>query len=145
MAPRPPRKTSLLALRAGSWAETDLAKLYEGVAKFDQAKDRPGPLSIAAVVQHRKNKSRLIVFGDSDFAANAYLNLSGNKDFILNAISWLVADELAITIRPRMREITPLYLKETDQEFLFYVPVLGLPLISLGVGTGVFFWRRRFY
>ena len=143
--PQDVEMTELALTGAGSWAETDLAKLYEGVAELDQTKDRAGPLSIAAVVQHQKNKSRLIVFGDSDFAANAYLNLSGNKDFILNAISWLVADELAITIRPRMREITPLYLKETDQEFLFYVPVLGLPLISLGVGTGVFFWRRRFY
>lgn len=143
--PKDVEVTELALTGDGSWAETDLARLKEGTAELDRTKDQTGPLPIAVIAQNRKNKSRVIVFGDSDFATNAYLNLSGNKDFILNAISWLAADELSIAIRPRKREITPLYLKETDQEFLFYVPVLGLPLISMGLGTGVFFWRRRYH
>ena len=83
--------------------------------------------------------------GDSDFVTDSFINLSGNKDFILNTIAWLAGDELAISIRPRAREATPLYLKETDQQFLFYGPVLSLPVSFLLVGGCVFFWRRRYH
>ena len=85
-----------------------------------------------------------MVFGDSDFVTNAYLNLSGNKDLFLNTVAWLSGDELAISIRPRLREVTPLYLKETDQKSLFYGSVVGLPFLCLLTGTGVFFWRKRY-
>ncbi|MBI3999679.1 MAG: GldG family protein [Candidatus Omnitrophica bacterium] len=130
---------------AGSWAESNLKNLGEGNATFDRDKDQLGPVPVAVAVQKTEGKGRLGVFGDSDFATNAYLNLSGNKDLILNAIAWLSGDDLAISIRPRLREVTPLYLKETDQEFLLYVPVLGLPISYLVVGATVFFWRKRFH
>lgn len=129
----------------GSWAETNLKDLKEGKAEFDQKHDRPGPVPIAVAVQRKENKGRLAIFGDSDFVANSYLNLSGNKDLILNTIAWLTGDELAIAIRSRARQIAPLYLKEVDQQFLFYGPVLGFPIISFLTGTGVFLWRRRFH
>ena len=138
--------TELALTGAGSWAETDLKNLGEGTAEFDQTKDLPGPVSIAVAVSKTEGKNgRLVVVGDSDFVTNSYLNLSGNKDFMLNVVAWLSGDEFAISIRPRARETTPLYLKETDQQFLFYGPVLGLPFCFLAVGTGVFFWRRRFH
>ena len=131
---------------AGSWAETDLKSLAEGTAEFNLQTDQPGPIPVMVAVQKTGVKGgRMVVVGDSDFAANAYLNLSGNRDLLLNAAAWLAGDELAIAIRPRAREITPLYLKETDQQFLFYAPVLGFPFVFLAAGTGVFFWRRRFH
>lgn len=130
---------------AGSWGETDLKDLGEGKAEFDNKQDQAGPLPIVVAVTKTTGKGRLVVIGDSDFVTNGFLNLSGNKDFILNVIAWLAGDELAISIRPRSREATPLYLKETDQQFLFYGPVLGLPFSFLMTGTCVFFWRRRFH
>ncbi len=135
--------TELAFTGAGSWAETDLKNLSDGKAEFDEKKDRPGPVPIA-VAAEIKGKGRIVVIGDSDFASNAFLNLSGNKDFLLNSIAWLVGDEAAISIRPRERAVTPLYLKETDQQYIFYVPVMGLPILFLITGSGVFFWRRRF-
>jgi len=136
--------TELAFTGAGSWAETDLKTLSNGKAEFDEKKDQLGPVSVA-VAADIKGKGRIIVIGDSDFASNGFLNLSGNKDFILNSIAWLVGDERAISIRPRQRQITPLYLKETDQQYIFYVPVMGLPISFLMMGTCVFFWRRRFH
>ncbi|MBI4358280.1 MAG: GldG family protein [Candidatus Omnitrophica bacterium] len=129
----------------GSWAETDLKNLGEGVADFDPKRDQKGPLPVAVALQGSGGKGRLVVFGDSDFVANSYLNLSGNSDLILNTIAWLTGDEFAISIRPRMRETTPLYLKEVDQRFLFVVPVLGFPMLSIMMGSCIFFWRRRFH
>ncbi|MBI1978322.1 MAG: Gldg family protein [Candidatus Omnitrophica bacterium] len=130
----------------GSWAETDLKNLEVGKVAFDPKKDEKGPVPLAVAVQKKEGTGgRVVVFGDSDFVTNGRLNLSGNKDLFLNTIAWLSGDELAIAIRPRARKITPLYLKETDQEFVFYVPVLGLPLAFLLAGTSVVFWRRRFH
>ncbi len=130
---------------AGSWAETDLKNLGEGKAEFDSKHDQPGPLPVVVAVAKTGGKGRLVVVGDSDFATNGFLSMSGNKDFILNVIAWLSGDELAISIRPRARQTTPLYLKETDQQFLLYGPVLGLPVSFFVVGSCVFFWRRQFH
>ena len=130
---------------AGSWAETNLKDLAEGRSDFDRNHDQLGPIPMAVALSRTNKKTHLVVFGDSDFTTNGYLNLSGNKDLILNTIAWLAGDEFAITIRPGAREATPLYLKETDQEYLFYAPVLGLPISVLFIGTCVFFWRRRFH
>ncbi|MBI4372509.1 MAG: Gldg family protein [Candidatus Omnitrophica bacterium] len=137
--------TEIALTGAGSWAERDLKKLGDGTAQFDRGKDELGPVPVAVCVQKKEGKGRLGIFGDSDFVTNGYLNLSGNKDLILNTIAWLSGDDLAITTRPRARKITPLYLKETDQEFLLYVPVLGFPISYLVAGSAVFFWRRRFH
>ena len=136
--------TELAFTGAGSWAETDLKTLSDGKAEFDQKKDLPGPVSIA-VAAETKGQGRVIVIGDSDFASNGFLNLSGNKDFLLNSIAWVIGDDTSISIRPRERQITPLYLKETDQQYIFYVPVMGLPISFLIFGSCVFFWRRRFH
>lgn len=135
--------TELAFTGVGSWAETDLRNLSDGKAEFDERKDQSGPVSVA-VAANLKSGGRIVVIGDSDFASNAYLNLSGNRDFLLNSVAWLMGDERAISIPPRERQATPLYLKETDQQYLFYVPVMGLPIVFLMMGTGVFFWRRRF-
>lgn len=137
--------TELAWTGSGSWAEKNLKKMESGTADFDQKEDELGPVPIAVAVSHPKEKWRLVVFGDSEFVANGYLNLSGNKDLILNTFAWLTGDEFAISIRPRERKATPLFLKETDQQFLFFVPVLGLPFVFLATGTGIFFWRRKFH
>ncbi len=112
---------------------------------MDELADRKGPLSVAIAATLTEVGGRIVVFGDSDFATNAYFNLSGNRDLILNAISCLSGDEQAIAIRPRTRQTTPLYLKETDQKFLLVVPTLGLPVFFLLTGASVFVWRRRFH
>ena len=129
----------------GSWAETDLKTLADGKAEFDRKKDQEGPVPLSVAVSTGKRKGRLVVYGDSDFITNSYLNLAGNKDLALNTVAWLAREEFSITIRPRMRETAPLYLKETDQQFLFYGSVLGFPVVCVLTGGGVFFWRRRFH
>ena len=136
--------TELAWTGSGSWAEKNFEKLESGSADYDDKEDELGPVPVAVAVSHPEEKWRLVVFGDSEFAANGYLNLSGNKDFILNTFACLTGDEFAMAIRPRERKATPLFLKETDQQFLFFVPVLGLPFVSLVTGTGIFFWRRKF-
>ena len=94
--------------------------------------------------KRKRNQSfRIIVVGDSDFITNLNLNLSGNRDFILNIIAWLSGEKSLITLRPNVRKSTPLFLKASQQRFLFFVPVVFLPLVSLCLGVAVSLNRRR--
>ncbi|MBN1844002.1 MAG: GldG family protein [Deltaproteobacteria bacterium] len=85
--------------------------------------------------------ARIVVFGDSDFAGNAYLNLSGNRDFFMNALSWLAEEEDLIAIRPREEVNQPVVLSHTQGRILFWTSVVLLPgAIPL---FGIIVLRRR--
>src|SRR5262249_48068535 len=100
----------------GSWGETDLKGLVSGGAKPDES-DVKGPVPLAAAVPARaapeaaeageepgdakKNEARIVAFGDSDFASNGWLGISGNRDLFLNSVNWLAQQENLIAIRPK--------------------------------------------
>ena len=48
-----------------------------------------------------KPETRVAAIGDSDFAANAYLGIEGNRDLFMNTVNWLAQQENLIAIRPR--------------------------------------------
>jgi ABC-type uncharacterized transport system involved in gliding motility auxiliary subunit len=112
--PGPPQGVTVQVLARtgeGSWAETDRETLKLGQARFDPGKDRRGPVPVGAVATVEgkppakkgdakpaagpesepagPRKARIVAYGTAAFAANNYLNLSGNKDLFLNSISWL--------------------------------------------------------
>jgi hypothetical protein len=51
--------------------------------------------------RRRSRKTRLAAFGDSDFAANSYLGIEGNRDLFMNTVNWLAQQENLIAIRPK--------------------------------------------
>ena len=46
------------------------------------------------------SKTRVVVVGDSDFAANGFLGVQGNRNLFLNTVNWLAQQENLISIRP---------------------------------------------
>ena len=46
-------------------------------------------------------ETRIVVIGDSDFAANGALGIQGNRDLFLNTVGWLSQQENLIAIRPK--------------------------------------------
>jgi len=88
-------------------------------------------------------KARVVVVGDSDFATNAFVNLSGNKDLFLNTLSWLAEEENLIAIRPKERANTPIFLTAAQGQVLFWLPVVVVPAVLLVSGTSVVLRRRR--
>jgi len=129
----------------GSWAETNLKDLEDGSAEFQKGEDGASPVPILVAVSRKDGKGRQVISGDSGFVTNGYLGVAGNKDLALNLVAWLTHDETRLTIRPRSREATPLFLKQEDQTFLLYGTVFGLPAFFLATGTGVFIFRRRYH
>jgi gliding motility-associatede transport system auxiliary component len=48
----------------------------------------------------KKPETRVAAIGDSDFAANGFLGIPGNRDLFMNTANWLVQQENLISIRP---------------------------------------------
>lgn len=86
-------------------------------------------------------ETRLAVIGDSDFASNGVVGVSGNRDMFLNVVNWLAQQENLIAIRAREPEDRRLTLTGDQQRRIL---VLSLFLIPLGaVGAGAYTWWRR--
>jgi ABC-type uncharacterized transport system involved in gliding motility auxiliary subunit len=133
-----------------SWAETDLVALFnKQTASFDQGADIKGPVSVAVAVdanldtlKRGKGTARLVVFGDTDFANNQYLNNFFNRDFLMNSVDWLAGQANAITIRPKSLRASRFNLTIQEFDVVFVLSVLLIPELLLLVGIAVW-WERR--
>lgn len=136
--------TELAKTLPGSWAETDLKKLEDGEAEFDPEEDEKGPLSLVATaeIKDAPRGARVVVVGDSDFVTNAYLALSGNKDFALNILEWLLRDDRWISIRPKEPRFEPLFLRANQPVEIASLAIGGIPFGILMIGS-VGIWIRR--
>ena len=132
-----------------AWAETDVRAKE---AKYDEGKDKKGPVSIAVAVAERKSPDsdaegesggmRLVVFGDSDIISDAQIGSVGNSDIFLNSINWLAEKEKLISIGPRTADVRKVSISVGQMRFIFWSTVAGLPLLAVFIGVFVW-WRRR--
>ena len=145
-----------------SWAETDMKTLMGGggEVKFDEGSaDRRGPLAIAAAVSAPVTpapageakpgepaapvkETRVAVLGDSDFAANGFLSVPGNRDLFLNVVNWLAQQENLISIRPTEPEDRRVSLTASQQRLALLLSLLLVPGVVFLSGLLVW-WRRR--
>jgi gliding motility-associatede transport system auxiliary component len=150
---KPPEGVSAMALArtsSESWGETNQDQIRTGQVKPDPGEAR-GPLTIAAVAtidakdapaDRKGAKARIVLVGDSDFAANEFVNLSGNRDFFLNTLSWLAEEENLIAVRPKDSRTAPVFLTAAQGQVMFLVPVVLVPLGVIVAGV-VAVARRR--
>lgn len=108
--------------------------------------DLKGPITMAvALTQECSNpdrKMRIVVVGDSDFASNAYFGVQANGDLFMNMISWLLADEDLISIRPKSPEMRLVNMTPAQTKTVFWLTVVVLPAIAFGVAVLVYVRRR---
>ncbi|HEY6910986.1 MAG TPA: GldG family protein [Myxococcales bacterium] len=145
------RSVSRVAQPSDDWTVTELARtgdrawgetssIASGKVAFDAGKDLKGPVPLA-VAATRMPEARVVVVGNSLFAANGYFRLSGNKDFALNAVSWAAKEESRITIRPKQRKGNRLFLsaKQKNTMTLFAFDLLPFGLLFAGLVV----WQTR--
>ncbi|MBI2828679.1 MAG: Gldg family protein [Acidobacteria bacterium] len=151
---------SIVETSRQSWAESNLASLTSntGVAMDEASGDEPGPISLGAAVSAPaealagsegasaasdapKPETRVVVFGDSDFATNAYAGVPGNANLFANAISWLAQQENLIAIRPTAAEDRRVTMTPRQQTLAMLTSMLVLP--ALVFAAGIFTWWRR--
>jgi len=143
-----------------SWAETDIKTLLSsGQVALDESKgDKKGPVVLGAAVsvaqpsttpppapgaapEAPKPETRVIVLGDSDFAANGGLGIQGNRDLFMNMVGWLSQQENLISIRPKEADDRRITLTATQQSNIAWLSLLIIP--GLVFGSGVYTWWRR--
>jgi len=90
----------LLLTGERAWQEADPVA---GQVGFDADRDTRGPLLLAAALTRevtdadgRARTQRIVVMGDGDIAANAYLANGGNRAFMTRVVEWLVSPAGAI-------------------------------------------------
>jgi ABC-type uncharacterized transport system involved in gliding motility auxiliary subunit len=134
--------TELLKTSNSCWAEKEYAS---GKVSFDENTDIPGPVDIAVIVEKdlADGKLAVAVFGDADFASNAYFRQQGNGNLFLNTINYLAEEEDLISIRPKQIDDSRLTLTSAEVSTLFYLVVIAIPLVVIVLGVIVFFKRNR--
>lgn len=138
-----------------SWARFgDTLDVSNREIRFRPEIDKRGPLPVAAFVRGRPASEEeeeersaigpMIVFGDSDFPNNLYLDLFGNRDLFMSSIAVLARQDRLIGRRQQQDALNFPILHLTDQQVarIFQVTVLALPGLTIGLGILVT-WRRR--
>jgi ABC-type uncharacterized transport system involved in gliding motility auxiliary subunit len=163
--------TELVKTSDQGWGETNLADLKH-VAK--DAQDVPGPVTLGVAVAPAGAekpkpemeeedldapkppkpaplpegsplaKTRLVVFGDSDFASNADIgNGSGNATLVADTMNWLVERPQLLGIAAKSPEQVRLTLSQGQLSLIFWLVVAVMPLASVATGVSVYLRRRR--
>jgi ABC-type uncharacterized transport system involved in gliding motility auxiliary subunit len=137
---------SLCETSADSYDVTDFNPKMEKVA-FRPGKDLKGPLAVAVAGTvtgqvEKKSEGRFVATGTSLIAANSFLSFQGNRDFIMNSINWLSADEDLISIRPKPPESQHLTMTAQQMRQVLFLGVFGIPLFIVAAGVLVW-WQRR--
>jgi len=127
----------------GAWTETGA---LTGEVSFDEGGDEvagPFPLIIALERNKAGRSQRVVVAGDGDFLADAWIGNGGNRDLASRLFNWATDDAAMISID---------YPKKPDAQIsLSAGKVLALALFSLLLLPGLMFagatrvWYTRKY
>jgi len=143
---------TLLNTTARSWSETGV---MAGEVSFDELKDVPGPLSLAAALTRTKGgegdaeesaagkQQRVVVVGDGDFLSNAYLGNGGNLELGLNIVNWLSSDDQLISIPAKTAVDSSLNLSKGESMVIGFGFLLVLPALLLLGGLVIWLKRRK--
>jgi hypothetical protein len=142
---------SIAATSPDSWAMVDTSKPPDGPVRFRREVDEVGPLSVGvlATVQNQQPDlppGQLMVFGDSDFASNFYLNMLGNKDLILSAVAVLAEDPALVAVRRKglpSGTLSPISLTAAQSRTIFWAAVIILPATCALLGGAIGLRRMR--
>lgn len=137
--------TVLVETSADGWGETDLKDLETKVEKDD--KDVKGPVPLAVAVESAgaagSKKTRIVVFGDADFAANGGVANAANLYLLTAAANWALEREALVAIPPKSADTVSVTLSRADIGRIALFSLLILPLSAVALGLAVWVKRRR--
>jgi len=88
-----------------------------------------------------KKTARIVIFGDSDFAADGYIEQAPNGDIFLNSIAWLAEEEQSIGIRPKQNKFIPIHFAGGRNWLILTGVLLIVPLVMFI--NGIIVWREK--
>ncbi|MBI2836502.1 MAG: Gldg family protein [Chloroflexi bacterium] len=140
--------TPLAYTSRNSWLEKEFGAGKEPV--LSEGVDVKGPLAlgvlIAVKVPEKPDEAfkdtRLIVFGDSDFASNQHFFNGDNGEVFIKAVNVLTTGKELISIERKVLPFRRMLVTQEQANFITYSSVAVLPLLVLLAGA-VIWWRRR--
>lgn len=142
--------TILVETSPDGWGETNLKNLEVEVKKDD--KDLKGPVPLAVAVEGSRaagektgepaKKTRMVVFGDADFASNGGVANAANLYLLSGAADWVLERESLVAIPPRATDQMAVTLTRGDIGQLALVVLLVLPALAVALGLAIWFRRR---
>jgi ABC-type uncharacterized transport system involved in gliding motility auxiliary subunit len=143
----------LLTTQTRTWTETGP---ISGQIGYDaESNERAGPLTLAVALTRPRPgtavesedpelpQQRVIVTGDGDFLANAYLGNGANLALGLNLFNWLSQDDALISIRAKSAPDQTLDLSANTLILIGVGHLLVLPAALVSLGLLVWIRRRR--
>jgi ABC-type uncharacterized transport system involved in gliding motility auxiliary subunit len=136
-----PQDTELLKTSARSFT---IPNLDQKEVKFDPKTDTAGPLTLGVAADRTTSgkQARLVVIGNSNFAANQFIGSQENGDLFFNTIDWLAQDENLISIRPKSVTNRRVSLTEAQWTILRWLDFAVLPGFVILAGVWIW-WKRR--
>ena len=148
--------TAVAATSPDSWALVGAATAPDDNVRFRRDIDQPGPLTVGILATFENSAThgasptappgKLMVFGDSDFGTNFYLNVLGNKDLLMSSIAMLTDEPELIAVRRKgspAGSLSPIMLTDWQGRVIFWIAVVVTPLSCLLFGGGVALVRQR--
>jgi ABC-type uncharacterized transport system involved in gliding motility auxiliary subunit len=141
-----------------AWAESDLAGVRAGASpNYESATDHMDNAGLPiGVVTFRRNwqdaaapqgageskeETRIVLFGDSDFASDESWQNQWNSNLFLNAVNWLAQEEVLIGSRQAAGDERALVLSHRFVNRS--LALLVTPPIAVALAGLVVWWRRR--
>ncbi len=141
--------TTLAVTSPESWAAVGVSTPPDAAIRFRPEVDRLGPIPIAAMAVFSaaadQPRGVLIAIGDSDLGTNFFLNLLGNRDFLLSTVAVLAEEPALVAVRETTQPSggsPPIALTEAQSRTIFWAAVIVPPAVCLAIG-GAIGWRRR--
>ena len=139
-------KTSVEKLFSTGERSEATTNLSAATVTLGDPKNKKGPFILGAAGTYTVGKpneqGRLVVIGNSGFAANNFISFNANKDLAMNAVNWLAQDEDLISIRPKQAEDRRLNATVAQMRVFLYFALIAFPLFIIGLGVSVFLKRR---
>ncbi|MBT6147160.1 MAG: hypothetical protein HOH74_17120, partial [Gemmatimonadetes bacterium] len=140
----------LLHTDRNAWGESDLGVVH-GTSQevdFDAESDNPGPLSLAVaatveVDSLEGESTRIVVFGDTDFASNQYFGQQANGELLASAVRWLAEGEWNLDIPPKEPRFNPINLAGNAGSTVLWLSVFVLPF-AVALSGFVIMLRRGY-
>ncbi|MBN1336962.1 MAG: Gldg family protein [Deltaproteobacteria bacterium] len=145
------RVASLLRTSRDGWIDLGGA-LERGSALYEPGIDTEGPVDMAfavtlvpgqGIVRPDRPEGRVVVVGDADCVTTSLFQEGpGNASFFVNAMRWLVGDDIRLSVVGRPTAVRRLALTETDIAVIRWLALALLPLLVVVAGAAVWASRR---
>ncbi len=147
--------TPVLRSSEASWLELDPT-----VAHYDpNGGDRGGPVVLGGAADRSEvqetgetrlesggpsiARTRLLVYADVEWAANAFIDLLGNRRMLANGLNWLAGEEDLVAVGGVRSDLRRLTLTPGRRRTMGWVSIGGVPAAALVAGLGVWLRRRK--